>query len=682
MDFLHTQIGIVLENIKRAYASGYPIVYIPTNQDELINELFFSQRCRNQVIPGLTINQNINSENQFSKCVYSLCGGDSFIPDNYRINESIRFDIKKTITEIPYLFVNFGSWDSSNPRYFGNDASTIIAKRYLPKFAGKYVSMEEKKAASLSLFVTVTPTQESIPPEFSQYIKIIEVPPISDDEINDIITSFLREYEIPITTVGRQRLDELTVQLRGFSCLRIQTLLKSMIINGDLTKESAKWKQIKEAIYQSKKEVLSNSKGLKWEEKEGQDAVGLSNTEMWLSNRSPLFEDTSLSLSHGHEIPKGILLSGIPGSGKSLMAKETARILNLPLISLDMGAIRGGVVGESEHNMINELKMAEYMAPCVLWIDEIEKAFSGSNSSSGDSGVSQRLFGKFLTWLQEKRSACFVFATSNDITSLPPEFFRSERFDRKFYTFLPTVEECAEIIVSYIVASNSRYIRKPGEPRLQFDPDLTTKTIWIDLLNQVCATETEFKNISLCLNSASDKTSHKTDTWLWKGTTKPKVKIFNGADISAIIKESKFLVRMKNQEVGNYDIAVRSDYRFGKEEFVEAVRSVILGGALKTESKSDMNATVMANEFKPYGETNQKDIAKCFIKLSENQFQPASGHELVSLSRYDREECKYELPDGWSLDTISTQRYNKVLFSLIVGAINQYAKDISQNIRV
>lgn len=675
MVFAKTQLGLVLESIKRAYAAGYPIVYIPTSQEELINGLFFSSLCQNQVIPGLTITQIKDSESKSTELFYGLCDKNSFAPDNYRINESVRFDVKKEIAEVPFLFINFGTWDKEKNNYIGSDVSTFIEKRYLSKYNGQYISEKEKKAASHSLFVAITPVQEPIPPEFSQYVKIIDVPTISDEEVLDVITNHLRDNGISISSIGEARMGELVVQLRGFTRLSIQTLISSMIIRRVITAAGSNWKDIKDIVYSAKKEVLSSSKSLKWEDKDGQNAVGLGSAEQWLKNRAPLFEDTAISVMHGHEIPKGILLSGIPGSGKSLMAKETARVLNLPLISLDMGAIRGGIVGESEHNMISELKLAESMAPCVLWIDEIEKAFSGSSSSSGDNGVSQRLFGKFLTWLQEKKSACFVFATSNDITSLPPELFRSERFDRKFYTFFPTVVECAEIMISYIRSSNDTYKRTSGEPELLFDPELLNKKTWIELFNRVCASEEEYRRISLSF-SHGDGTKDEHGMWNWKDTTKPKVKIFSGADISAIIKEAKFLVRLRYGEVGEYDVSARHDYRFSKEDFLEIVQIVIQGGCIQFKSRS-VGETIRVSEFKPYGETNQRDIAKCFIKLSENQFLPASEHELVRLSNYDREACKYDLDENWSMNS-QTERYDQVLFSLIVGAVNLYAKGISE----
>ena len=140
-------------------------------------------------------------------------------------------------------------------------------------------------------------------------------------------------------------------------------------------------------------------------------------------------------------------------------------MLGLPLISLDMGELQKGIVGASEQHMVEALRMVEAMAPCVLWIDEIEKAFSGSSHDNSDGGVMRRMFGKFLTWMQEKSAPCFVFATSNDTSKLPPELFRSERFDDKFYSFMPTVDECASIFSSIIKEENKKYAKNNPDDR-------------------------------------------------------------------------------------------------------------------------------------------------------------------------------------------------------------------------
>ena len=131
----------------------------------------------------------------------------------------------------------------------------------------------------------------------------------------------------------------------------------------------------------------------------------------------------------------------MPGCGKSLAAKASARLFNVPLLRLDIGRLLGKYVGESEHNMRIALKTAESISPCILWIDEIEKAFAGIDQNGGASDITKRLFGQFLTWLQEKENTVFVVATANDITAFPPEFLRKGRFDEVFFIDFPNEEE-------------------------------------------------------------------------------------------------------------------------------------------------------------------------------------------------------------------------------------------------
>jgi len=138
-------------------------------------------------------------------------------------------------------------------------------------------------------------------------------------------------------------------------------------------------------------------------------------------------------------------MTGVPGCGKSLTAKAIASAWGLPLLRLDIGKVFAGLVGSSEQNMRNAIRAAEATAPCVLWIDEIEKGFSGASGGSGDSGTSTRVFGSFLTWMQEKTSPVFVIATANNVSSLPPEFLRKGRFDEIFFVDLPTAPERRDV---------------------------------------------------------------------------------------------------------------------------------------------------------------------------------------------------------------------------------------------
>ncbi|MFO0578793.1 MAG: AAA family ATPase [Polyangia bacterium] len=200
-------------------------------------------------------------------------------------------------------------------------------------------------------------------------------------------------------------------------------------------------------VLAEKKHIIRKSGILEYyEAEESLDGIGgLEILKQWLVKRRHAF--TSEARDFGLPIPKGILLLGVPGCGKSLTAKAVGAAWQMPLLRLDVGKIFGGLVGASEENMRKALKTAEAVAPSVLWLDEIEKGLSGTGSSNmSDGGTTSRVFGTFVTWMQEKTAPVFVIATANDVRSLPPELLRKGRFDEIFFVDLPTQEERAEIL--------------------------------------------------------------------------------------------------------------------------------------------------------------------------------------------------------------------------------------------
>jgi ATP-dependent 26S proteasome regulatory subunit len=172
------------------------------------------------------------------------------------------------------------------------------------------------------------------------------------------------------------------------------------------------------------------------------DIGGLDHLKDWLAARDGVW--STAAQQYGLKFPRGVLITGVPGCGKSLTARCTSATWQLPLLRLDVGRIFAGIVGTSEQNMRTAIRTAEALAPCVLYIDEIEKGFGGRRQDL-DSGTSSRVFGTFLTWMQEKTAPVFVIATANDISALPPEFLRKGRFDEIFFVDLPTTRERAEI---------------------------------------------------------------------------------------------------------------------------------------------------------------------------------------------------------------------------------------------
>lgn len=193
---------------------------------------------------------------------------------------------------------------------------------------------------------------------------------------------------------------------------------------------------------------------------------GLKNFTSWAQKRFQAFSPEAKK--YGVPAPKGTLLLGIPGGGKSLSAKALANLWQKPLLKLDIGKLFGSLVGETESNTRKALEIAEAMAPCILWIDEIEKGLAGIQSSGKtDSGVTSRAFGTILTWLQEKEVPVFVIATANNVAELPPEFLRKGRFDEIFFVDIPTKEERKEIFEIQL----KKYKRNPAE----FDLDELAK---------------------------------------------------------------------------------------------------------------------------------------------------------------------------------------------------------------
>jgi len=185
------------------------------------------------------------------------------------------------------------------------------------------------------------------------------------------------------------------------------------------------------------------------------DIGGLENLKQWLEQRSTIIRRLDEATRHGVKTPRGVLIAGMPGCGKSLTAKVAASLFQLPLLRLDIGSLLGKYVGESEHNMRRALSMAETVSPCILWVDELEKAFVGMGGSNA-SEVTARLLGYFLTWMQEKTGAVFVIATANDISALPPELLRKGRFDEIFYVGFPNPVEREKILSIHLGKSGQR----------------------------------------------------------------------------------------------------------------------------------------------------------------------------------------------------------------------------------
>lgn len=275
----------------------------------------------------------------------------------------------------------------------------------------------------------------SIPSQLLPYVSFLNIESPNDDEINRLIKEHLEENDFDVNKFTEEDKTALMPSLRGLSLFEIDRVLDMAIsVNGSLGDED------KEMILQQKKAQVKKSGLVELVDvKENlKDIGGLEILKKHLLLKSTILSNLSLAHENHINTPKGVFIVGMPGCGKSLCAKAAAAQFNAPLLKLDMGSMMGKYVGQSEANLRKAIKIAEAAAPCILWIDEIEKGFSGVG---GNNDIMTRMFGYFLSWLQDKTSSVYVIATANNADNLPPELKRKGRFDEIFCVNLPTPEE-------------------------------------------------------------------------------------------------------------------------------------------------------------------------------------------------------------------------------------------------
>lgn len=294
---------------------------------------------------------------------------------------------------------------------------------------------------------------------------IVKVGLPSEEEMYSVVKEYIDDYrnEIPIEWDDSD-IREAASMLTGVTRIEAQNVIAALIANKAVKKSDM------DEVRFAKDRLFSDISGL---EKIDIDEYvknigGLEGLQKWLAEKKILLssEKRAEMKARGLQSPRGILLVGVPGCGKSLSAKSIAANWKLPLYRLDFATVQGSYVGQSEQQLKDALTTAENVSPCVLWIDEIEKGLSGAGGSN-DGGVSTRMVGQFLFWLQECKKQVFVVATANDVTMLPPELLRRGRFDELFFVDLPTADERREILSLYM----KRYLS------LEFEGELADRLV-------------------------------------------------------------------------------------------------------------------------------------------------------------------------------------------------------------
>ncbi len=312
----------------------------------------------------------------------------------------------------------------------------------------KYIGERNLYNENYNATIFIVSSKLYIPQELEDYITVFDMPLPTVDEIVEIMNEFRNDLALE---VDDEVLGEIALSFKGLNEFQIKQILNLAYQDGGCLDYDDKTLILRQKEQLIKKagllEMIAVNESI-------QDIGGLENLKEWLYKKERIFNQLDKAIKFGVDIPKGIMIVGMPGCGKSLAAKATAKLFEIPLVRLDVGRLLGKYIGESEENMRKALKLSEAISPCVLWIDEIEKAFSGVGGQGGGSDVTTRLFGQFLTWMQEKENTVFIVATANDISKIPPEFLRKGRFDELFYVDFPNPEERRKILEIHLKKRN------------------------------------------------------------------------------------------------------------------------------------------------------------------------------------------------------------------------------------
>jgi AAA+ superfamily predicted ATPase len=313
--------------------------------------------------------------------------------------------------------------------------------------------------------IVILAPQVSIPDDLSEVVTVL---PFHLPDVDTIRTEVARLLSACGSRLNNRDLDNLVRSCQGLSIERIRRVLaRGIAAHGQFRPEDV------DLVLEEKRQTIRQTQILDFYPAKEQisDIGGLDNLKDWLLRRGNAFSEQARQYGLPH--PRGLLLVGIQGTGKSLTAKAIAHHWHLPLLRLDVGRLFAGLVGESESRTRQMIQLSEALAPCVLWIDEIDKAFSGVDGR-GDGGTSNRVFGTFITWLAEKQSPVFVVATANNIQALPPEMLRRGRFDEIFFVGLPSQEERKSIFEVHLTRLRAHNLQQYDLARLAYEtPDFS-----------------------------------------------------------------------------------------------------------------------------------------------------------------------------------------------------------------
>jgi len=409
--------------------SRYPIIYISTTEEERIEYLI--RYCAKKYV-----SRTYNSWD-FVEGYQENPNDSGFAARNPL--EALEL-IEKLTPETPALFVL---------KDYDNFLKDFSITRKLKNLSRKLKTQPKN--------IVIISSEINIPDSLKEYVTLLEfpLPNYSEilEELNRLISSMQKE-------IDENTINSLATACQGLSLERIRRVLSKVIAkDGEINEKSPL------LVLQEKKQIIQQTQLLEFclADKSVSDLGGLDNFKDWLKVRERAFSQDAIN--YGLPYPKGLLLIGIQGTGKTIGAKILAHEWKLPLLRLDFGRLFASLIGQSEQRVRKMIEIAEALSPCVLWVDEIDKAFAGAQSS-GDSGTTSRVLATFITWLSEKTSPVFVVATANNIDYIPAEILRKGRFDEMFFLNLPTREEREDIFKVHLKKYRPEFVKNFQIPLL------------------------------------------------------------------------------------------------------------------------------------------------------------------------------------------------------------------------
>ena len=593
----------VIRKCRESLLADVPILYIKTNSDVLIQKVITNQT---DPLVVLTKSGSKNVQSGLSLEELSSYAGRPMteLPEkaykhltlcrNYKAYYPCRKDgllykldrdAGTGLIEEPYL------WSFKVPT--GDDSTDHSNREQMNTYLSQYVQDRENPLhpqydVLQSSVVLLYSQTVMIPQELLPYVDVIEVGYPDKEEIRAILREETKNDPnlFGNTFDKKQYLSAMVGWLSGFTTEEIVAVLRHVVTQTTFDQQ----KQVLDIIQKQKSKKLEG--GILEQKPVDDEAIGgMENFKKWLiAKLDPLTNAPVFQERVGSYPPKGVLVCGVPGCGKSEAAKFTAQTFGLPLLKMDIGSLMDKFQGVSEQRMRDALELAEAMSPCVLFIDELEKGFSAA-SGDGDNGSFKRMFGYLLGWLQDNKKPCYIFATANDISGMPKEFFRSGRFDALFGTFLPTANECVSILQTCMKKAASTAKKAQEANRTEICP-------------------------VFCEDVFSDRMQKRLLEEIVNGklATANRPRIVIGSDLNNMVT-----------------LALRRQFRhelkpITPDEWIGALNDVI----------DDENYTTYGDN-----EGNLYSIAVLYAKMLRNGFLPTSDQPLFSTEHYHAENTEH-----------------------------------------